>query len=236
LAQLVRRLAESGLRVEPAAADDRDAASTICTLVEQSRFDLVIKTARSEDVPRARVFGSTATRLLQECACPVWIVRERGHAEKPRVVAAVRVARRPSVVTLDRSVVRIGAQLAEIRGAELHVVSAWRMPGESMLARRIGLMELQEFRREYKEESEAKLRSFLDRSEVAVPAERIHLVRGEPADVIAAVTEQLDAELLVVGSAGRTGVRRWLLGNTAEEVLRNAPSGLLGVGTPASPA
>ena len=46
--------------------------------------------------------------------------------------------------------------------------------------------------------------------------------RGRPAETILAVAEELDPELLVVGTHGRRGVRRLLLGSVAEEVVRRA--------------
>jgi nucleotide-binding universal stress UspA family protein len=46
---------------------------------------------------------------------------------------------------------------------------------------------------------------------------------GEPADALLAVAEELDADLLVVGNRGISGVRRYLLGNVADRVAHHAP-------------
>jgi nucleotide-binding universal stress UspA family protein len=46
---------------------------------------------------------------------------------------------------------------------------------------------------------------------------------GEPADALLAVAEELDADLLVIGNRGISGVRRYLLGNVADRVAHHAP-------------
>lgn len=49
-----------------------------------------------------------------------------------------------------------------------------------------------------------------------------HSVLGTPARCIVALAAQVDADLIVVGTHGRRGVKRALLGSVAEEVLRTA--------------
>jgi nucleotide-binding universal stress UspA family protein len=47
--------------------------------------------------------------------------------------------------------------------------------------------------------------------------------RGDPRSAIVDVAKEWRAELIVVGSHGRTGPRRLLLGSVAEYVVRHAP-------------
>ena len=49
-----------------------------------------------------------------------------------------------------------------------------------------------------------------------------HTLVGEPADLIVAMAEDVDAELIIVGSHGRRGIKRLFLGSVAEEVMRSA--------------
>ncbi|NDC37297.1 MAG: universal stress protein [Proteobacteria bacterium] len=48
-----------------------------------------------------------------------------------------------------------------------------------------------------------------------------------PADGILAIAKDIDADLIVIASHGRSGVRRVLLGSVAERVLRHAPCPVL---------
>jgi nucleotide-binding universal stress UspA family protein len=64
------------------------------------------------------------------------------------------------------------------------------------------------------------------------------LVEGDPWREIKAAAEALPADLVVMGTHGRSGFERLLLGSVTEKVLRTAPCPVLTVGTEdgASPA
>ena len=57
----------------------------------------------------------------------------------------------------------------------------------------------------------------------------VHSVRslGDPVDVIVSTARDHDADLIVVGSHGRTGIRRFLLGSTAERIVSHASTSVL---------
>lgn len=56
-----------------------------------------------------------------------------------------------------------------------------------------------------------------------------HVRVGEPAREIVQLASDIVADLVVVGTHGRTGIERALLGSVAEEVVRRAPSPVLTV-------
>lgn len=55
------------------------------------------------------------------------------------------------------------------------------------------------------------------------------LVEGDPADVIAVLAKDIGADLIVLGTHGRSGFTRLVMGSVAEEVLRHAPCPVLTV-------
>ncbi len=54
-----------------------------------------------------------------------------------------------------------------------------------------------------------------------------HLVDGRPEEAICAATEEVDANLVIMGSHGHTGLARILLGSVAEKVVRLCKSSVL---------
>ena len=61
------------------------------------------------------------------------------------------------------------------------------------------------------------------------------LAHGEVTDTLTEMIKQHDIDLVVVGTHGRRGVKRFFLGSVAEEVFRNSPCPVLTVGPHVSP-
>jgi nucleotide-binding universal stress UspA family protein len=80
---------------------------------------------------------------------------------------------------------------------------------------------LKELREEKPEELSADVRRILEEGD---PEFRVETVVGKPAREIVSYAEEHDVSEIVVGSHGRTGVSRVLLGNVAENVVRRAPT------------
>jgi len=60
------------------------------------------------------------------------------------------------------------------------------------------------------------------------------LKNGDPRDVVPATAKEVGADLIVMGTHGRRGIARALLGSVAESVLRTAPAPVLAVRAPAA--
>ncbi len=56
-----------------------------------------------------------------------------------------------------------------------------------------------------------------------------HMVTGEPADAISRFAEDHDIDLIVMGTHGRTGLLRLLMGSVAEAVVRRSKCAVLTV-------
>ncbi len=63
-----------------------------------------------------------------------------------------------------------------------------------------------------------------------------HVERGVPHEVIVELVESRGIDLVVMGTHGRTGVKRQILGSVTERVLRLADAPVLAVGLDESPA
>jgi nucleotide-binding universal stress UspA family protein len=63
------------------------------------------------------------------------------------------------------------------------------------------------------------------RDRVSVESTRIEI--GDPREVIDQVAEKIGADLIAMGTHGRRGVKRMLLGSVAESVVRSAPCPVL---------
>lgn len=80
---------------------------------------------------------------------------------------------------------------------------------------------LKDLRDEKSEELSGDIKEIL---EEGAPEFRIEAVAGKPAREIVSYAEENDISEIVIGSHGREGVSRVLLGNVAENVVRRAPT------------
>jgi nucleotide-binding universal stress UspA family protein len=113
---------------------------------------------------------------------------------------------------------RYAAGLAAQTGAELHFVHAFQLP---MLALPDGAVLPSP---EWTSGASTRLQAALDDvakrfAEVSVET---HLREGMPHTQIAALVEDLDADLVVVGTHGRTGLTHLLLGSVASRIVRTS--------------
>jgi len=65
---------------------------------------------------------------------------------------------------------------------------------------------------------------------------RYHTGNGKVAQEIVAIADRLGAELIIMGTHGRTGVRRAVIGSVAEAVVRRAPCTVVCVKPTTSPS
>ena len=70
------------------------------------------------------------------------------------------------------------------------------------------------------------------RQKFGIDEDHTHVREGFPEDVIPEVAEELGAELVVLGTVGRTGLSAALLGNTAEHVISKLKCNLLAIKPP----
>ena len=126
-----------------------------------------------------------------------------------------------------------GKLLAEEFGATLHVLHVIEEPTAAAGAwgSEVYLAELPRIREAAQQEAEARL----DRTFTASERERFRasteIADGRPARTIVEVGRQRGADLIVMGTHGRTGVAHLLLGSVTEKVLRTASCPVLAVRT-----
>ena len=145
--------------------------------------DLVVKTAEGAARGRGLFFGSTALHLVRKCPCPVWVVSGSGDAGQRRVLAAIDPTEDETRSAIAQRILNLAISMAG-EGGDLHVASAWQATGETLIRSRIRPEELAEYVRFAKEDAHERLGRILATSGDAVKPERVHLVKGDPREVL----------------------------------------------------
>lgn len=188
-------------------------------VIEQQR-DLVIMTAEGKGGLKQRLFGSTSMHLMRKCPVPLLILKPSRAKRFQRILAAID----PDVTgdardTLNETILELSLSLSVLEEAELHVVHAWKMLGESLLRGRIG-MYAPEVDRVVRDVGQQRRRAVLAlMAKHSIHKCELHLIKGEAAEAIPRLVTKLGVDLLVMGTVCRTGIPGFIIGNTADRVL-----------------
>jgi nucleotide-binding universal stress UspA family protein len=110
--------------------------------------------------------------------------------------------------------------LAEEHGSRLLLLHAYHLPVEFQQLE--GAYLPSDFWDSVKAESEQKLGAFAERAKAKGLATEVLVREGYPATVIEEEAAAQQADLIVIGCRGRTGLKHLLLGSVAERVVQKA--------------
>jgi len=198
--------------------------------VLRNNHDLVITTAAGEGGVKEMLFGTTTMHLMRKCPCPVWVIKSAQTARFSSILAAVDPA--PSDAERNRlniKIMELASSLTRLEKSELHVVHVWEAHDEYLYSRRVPsdmtdivVKDLQNMHKDW-------LLELLKQCKVDIPENQIHLLKGEAGKVIQELAEELQVELIVMGTVARTGISGVYMGNTAEKVLHQVDCSVLAV-------
>lgn len=207
-------------------------STTIVNVAARQKYDLIVLGTHGRTGVAHAVLGSVAERVVRRAPCPVLTVRAPA---KPRVGAIRRVLVPVDYSEGSRRALRYAARLATSLGAELDVVHVWDRP--SYVSEDVVLHGPGDTRRSLaeliRENAEQQMQEFLASASAdaggrgARPSHR--LLSGEPASTLITELEKGAHDLVVIGTHGRSGVARFLLGSVAEKLVRYSTVPVLAV-------
>jgi nucleotide-binding universal stress UspA family protein len=230
----IRRDVQSRLeaRVRRVSADARihcraasvPADRAILDVAEEVKADLIVVGATRRGTLARTILGTTAQRVVRASHIPVLVKRLPGHGAPRRVLFTTDLSELSAKV-YERALELVG----ELGDAELDIrallVIGYDFTPPPPLSR--GALQ---------EAAEAELDRFLKWVDPGAPRSRGKVRAGDAAKEIVAEAADWNADLLVLGSHGRTGPSRLLIGSVAEAVVRNALCDVLVIPSAAVPS
>lgn len=192
---------------------------------EENRADLVA--VEPQDTPLGLRLTDTDWQLMQHCPAPVLYVNEPEFASYETIIAAADpLSGGAWAAPTDHAVLGLARLFADAFGSALHVVHAspdpdsysWLSATQVEPGVFFDVRNLVEAARVAVERVAA---------EFGVPAERVHVSSGDPADVILDTAAAEQASLIVMGALSRTDAEQALLGSTTEAVVADAECDVL---------
>ncbi|MBD8514488.1 universal stress protein UspE [Photobacterium sp. WH77] len=193
--------------------------------VYSHHHDLLIKATHKHDKIGSVIFTPTDWHLLRKCPCPVLLVKEHSWPENGKVLACVNLAAESDThEALNDKIISEAKNMAEVLVAEVNLVNAYPATPVNIT------IELPEFDpATYTDAVRGHHLTSMKalRQKHGIDEGKTHVVEGLPEDVIPKVAEELDAELVILGTTGRTGLSAVFIGNTAEHTIDSLNCDLL---------
>lgn len=237
LSEALRRAAAQ--RLDEAAAQVREAgietssevrlgiaSEAIVAAVEEARPDLLVIGTRGLTGLRHLLLGSTAERVVQRAGCPVLTVHP-GDVDRHRRIRSILV---PTDFSRDAEPAVAGA-LDLLEGlaepARLILLHAYHLPYEYTVYGTIPTA------LHYDEDVQGTAQARLERVAERLRREGLAVEtlarEGYPPEVIVEEAARAGADLIAMGTSGRSGLAHLLLGSTAERVVQQAQCPVLTV-------
>ncbi|MCP4302019.1 MAG: universal stress protein [Gammaproteobacteria bacterium] len=133
--------------------------------------------------------------LLRKTTCPVLMIKDHTRWDDRRVLAAVVDKPVDAAHTkLNEQVVAFANDFAQSHQSDAHFVVGYHnrnyVPNAAEIAQRC-----------------------------SVGQEKVHVVHGQPDEVIASTAREIKADLIVIGTVARKGIKATVVGNTSERLL-----------------
>ncbi|WP_286232542.1 universal stress protein UspE [Thalassotalea sediminis] len=179
--------------------------------------DIIIKGTHEHDKLKSVIFTPTDWHILRKCPCPVLLVKDHSWPENGNIVASINVGSEEIEHTsLNDIITQEAVQLGSIINGNVHLVNSY--PGTPVnIAIEIPEFNANEYNDSMRQHHEEAMTAHAKKYHI--DAGNTHVKEGLPEDVIDEISQQLDAELVVLGTIGRTGLSAALIGNTAEHVI-----------------
>jgi universal stress protein E len=195
LAELLVPLENSGVKFTAELFWSKDWETSILNAARRTGAEMIVLT-RSSATDGKNITDSIWS-LLRNSAIPVLIITSGAPAKRKNILAAVNMQTTDEEYdALNRKVLLRGQMLAGFYGARLHVVNAY-FGSEDFPDR-------------------DKVKQIID-----IKRQDIHVNMGTPEEIIANVVSEVQADLVIMGTMSRQGIRATLRKNTSEKVIKN---------------
>jgi universal stress protein E len=149
------------------------------------------------------MFTNSKWDLLRKSPCPVTIVRPGSRSQRKVILAALNIrTEKQKYIDLNEKILKQAKRIVSLYNADLYVINSYKdsmhYPDREQLLKFTGL-----------------------------DTEYVHLEEGDPAETISRYAEEINADMVIIGTMHRTGAAALMRGNTSEKVLRKVKQDVL---------
>jgi len=154
---------------------------------------------------------------MRHCPDPVMIVGEKPWKEGGKILAALDLSSsKEEMLKLNEEILRNSFILAKATNSEVHACYTISMP--SALAA-LDFFDSKSYEEKVRDSIDPIISKLI--KDGGLQKENLHVLVGNPAKEILALSGEIDADAVVLGNKTRVSLRGRLLGNTAKNILHD---------------
>lgn len=209
----------SDIEVVTRAIWDRPLYEGIIREILRSEPRLVMKDSHYHSAISRALVTNTDWHLIRHCPVPLWLVRGGSWPSAPRIAAFVDPSHEmDKPADLDHRILDEAVTLARELGGRMHAIHCHdsdALPA-GFCAPCAGV-EAAVLNAESQAEHAQWLQELLDEHDI--PADQMHLHRGQAAEMIPVLARDMELELAIMGAITRSRLQHAFIGSTTEQVL-----------------
>ena len=204
---------------------NRSGAAGIVAEARAISASLIVKPLAKHRVLQDYLHAPIDWQIMRDAPCPVLFTRRQPWADKPRLLAALDVVDKAHSA-LNRAILEHAKLFSEVLDAKLHLVTAYpdfrQYPSQYQVA-----SDFEGIKADMRTRRVAMLETLSE--SLGMTAAELHVLEGRPRDAICDVAKRIDAQIVVLGTSARKGLKKLFIGNTAEDVIGHLGTDLLTV-------
>ena len=219
LERVADRLRAEGTLVTTAVEWDFPAFEAVLRRATRAKADLIVAERHASRHVAPWLLRFNDWELLRRSHVPVLLVKSGQAYDKPVVLAAIDPSHSfAKPAKLDNAILDAGKTLAGALQGTLHAAHAFVPSTIDVDKLDVNLPNLSAY---IEAEAAKHAQGALDKSlkDSGLPPAQRHLVGRHAVDAIPELARELKSSIVVMGAISRTGIKRLLIGNTAERIL-----------------
>jgi universal stress protein E len=227
LEAIAGKIRRPGIKVTVRAEWDFPAYEAIVRRALRVKADLIVASAHAGRHRLPALMRLTDWELVRLSPIPVLLVKDPHAYRHPAVLAAVDPTHAfAKPLRLDKEILQLGRTVSQGLRGSLHAVHAYaRVPGGSFPDTAVTSALIEQIQKDAERAAKLAFERILQSS----PITRAHryLIARDPVNAIAEAARRSGSAVVVLGAIARSGIKRLLIGNTAERILDQLPCDVL---------
>jgi len=224
------KLRDNGVEVTTSVLRQRPLDDGIQAIAMSVKARIIVKAIRFHSTAERSILVDTDWQLMRTVPYPLWFVKSDKMPENPAIVAAVDPSHaHDKPAALDREIVQTANAVARAVGGAVHLLHTYeRLAGIGKAANRT-FKPVKLPIDEIDARIRAEHRNALDAlaTDCGIDADHTHQLPGRTQEILPTFARSQNAGLVVMGALARWGVKRMLIGSTAERVIDHLPCDVL---------